>query len=346
MPEADPALAALPLWPDTVTAFYADRACAIRAESTRKTWGYTYRWIQRLHPGKPIGGFSTDDLVAFVTQRGWDGPRWASSTARNYRTALQSLFGWPHHASRIDTDPAWRLGHRVRIRRVRVWQPHWLTEPQIAALLRTTSGDDLLSMRDRAALMLGLFAGLRTGEMHRLRWCDVDLDHGLIEVIGKAAKPGSACIAPQLRAHLYLWRATLHRGVDEIDGMPVLPQVTRAAGRTEHVLRDPLRPLTIEGIRRVVHTRGEQIGLAYLRPHDLRRTLAGTLDARDTPIQDIRAVLRHDTIAATQIYLGENPLRANRTMGAFVVPLASSVDDALTSRSRRATSWTEGRARS
>jgi hypothetical protein len=61
----------------------------------------------------------------------------------------------------------------------------------------------------------------------------------------------------------------------------------------------------------------------------LRRTLAGTLDARDTPIQDIRAVLRHDTIAATQIYLGENPLRANRTMGAFVVPLASSVDDPL-----------------
>ena len=308
MTEVDPTLAALPLWPDTVTAFYADRACSIRSDATRKTWGYTYRWIQRLHPDKPIGGFTTDDLVAFVTQRGWDGPRWASSTARNYRTAVQSLFGWAHHAGRIDIDPAWRLGHRVRIRRVRVWQPHWLTEAQIAALLAATEGDDLLSIRDRAALMLGLFAGLRTGEMHRLRWRDVDLDHGLIEVIGKAAKPGTACVAPQLRAHLYLWRSTLGGGVDEFAALPVLPQVCRPAGRTEIVLREPVQPLTIEGIRKVVHARGEQIGLAYLRPHDLRRTLAGTLDARDTPIQDIRAVLRHDTIAATQIYLSENPL--------------------------------------
>ena len=37
MPTADSELAALPLWPDTVEAFYADRACAIRADSTRKT---------------------------------------------------------------------------------------------------------------------------------------------------------------------------------------------------------------------------------------------------------------------------------------------------------------------
>jgi integrase len=154
-------------------------------------------------------------------------------------------------------------------------------------------------------------------------------------VIGKAAKPGSACIAPQLQAHLSLWRAILQRHTESVGAMPLLPQVTRPAGRTEHVRRDPVRPLTIEGIRRVVHARGEQIGLAYLRPHDLRRTLAGTLDARDTPIQDIRAVLRHDTIAATQIYLGENPLRANRTMGSFVIPLTAQTNGQRNDQSRR-----------
>ena len=158
--------------------------------------------------------------------------------------------------------------------------------------------------------MLGLFAGLRTGEMHRLRWRDVDLDHGLIEVIGKAAKPGTACIAPQLRdTPLSLARSHCNAASTSRRAAGA-PAGQRPPGRTGHVLRDPVRPLTIEGIRKVVHARGEQIGLAYLRPHDLRRTLAGTLDARDTPIQDIRAVLRHDTIAATQIYLGENPLRA------------------------------------
>src|SRR3954471_23784666 len=66
------------LWPETVDAYYADRACSLRSAATRKTWGYTYRKLQRLHPGKPIGGFTTDDLVAFVTQRGWDTPRWST----------------------------------------------------------------------------------------------------------------------------------------------------------------------------------------------------------------------------------------------------------------------------
>jgi hypothetical protein len=32
----------VPLWPDTVAAFYAERAAAIRSADTRKTWGYTY----------------------------------------------------------------------------------------------------------------------------------------------------------------------------------------------------------------------------------------------------------------------------------------------------------------
>ena len=31
-----------------------------------------------------------------------------------------------------------------------------------------------------------------------------------------------------------------------------------------------------------------------------RRTLAGTLDARHVPLQDIRLVMRHDTLDATQ----------------------------------------------
>ena len=311
MPQPDPALAALPLWPDTVDAFYADRARAIRSDATPKTWGYTYRWIQRLHPDKAIGDFTTDDLVAFVTQRDWDGPRWASSTARNYRTALQSLFGWAHHAGRIDLDPARRLGHRVRIRRVPSGNP--TGSPKHRSL--PSSPPPKATSSRRCAIVRADAGPVRrpaTGEMQRLRWRDVDLDHGLIEVTAKAANPRSACIAPQLRAHLNLLRATLHRVIDDLDAVPVLPQVCRPAGCTEYVLRDPVRPLTIEGIRCVVHAHGEQVGLAYLRPHDLRRTLAGTLDARDTPIQDIRAVLRHDTIAATQIYLGENPRRDRR----------------------------------
>lgn len=73
-----------------------------------------------------------------------------------------------------------------------------------------------------------------------------------------------------------------------------------------------MRGLSIEGIRQVVNRHGNQIAVAYLRPHDLRRTLAGTLDSRGMSLQDIRVVLRHDTLDATQSYLADNQLRVGR----------------------------------
>jgi hypothetical protein len=51
------------LWPDTVDAFYADRACSLRSAATRTTLGYTYRKLQRLHPGKPVGAFTTSRRI-------------------------------------------------------------------------------------------------------------------------------------------------------------------------------------------------------------------------------------------------------------------------------------------
>ena len=44
------------LWPDAVDAFDADRVCSLRSAATRKTWGYTYRMLQRRNPAKPLAG--------------------------------------------------------------------------------------------------------------------------------------------------------------------------------------------------------------------------------------------------------------------------------------------------
>ncbi len=67
-----------------------------------------------------------------------------------------------------------------------------------------------------------------------------------------------------------------------------------------------------------MRARGVEIGIPDLRPHDLRRTLAGTLDARSVPVQDIRLVLRHHHVA-TQTYLADNPLRVRDRMRSFTI---------------------------
>jgi integrase len=74
------------------------------------------------------------------------------------------------------------------------------------------------------------------------------------------------------------------------------------------------------GIARAVHDRGNLIGVPDLRPHDLRRTLAGMLDEQGTRLQDVRLVLRHERLATTEAYLADNPRRVEERMRALRLP--------------------------
>jgi integrase len=68
-----------------------------------------------------------------------------------------------------------------------------------------------------------------------------------------------------------------------------------------------------------VRARGTRIGVPDLRPHDLRRTLARTLDARGVPVQDIHLVLRHYHVATTHTYIDDNPMRVHQRMRNFTI---------------------------
>jgi len=80
--------------------------------------------------------------------------------------------------------------------------------------------------------------------------------------------------------------------------------------------------LTSNALARIVHIRGVAIGIPDLRPHDLRRTLAGILDDQGARLQDVRLILRHDRLATTEAYLHDNPRRVERRMRALTLPEA------------------------
>ena len=164
-------LSALPLWPDTVTAS-TPTGPAPSAPTPPAAPGATPPQLQRLHPDKPVGQFRTDDLVAFVPQRGWDDPR-----GRRDRPQL------PHRpAVTVRLGPSRRTHpHRPRLA-ARPTHPH-PPPAGVAGPLAHRNSDRrparhrrprrLASQRDRSLLMLGLFAGLRCGELNRLRWRNV-----------------------------------------------------------------------------------------------------------------------------------------------------------------------------
>jgi len=168
-------------------------------------------------------------------------------------------------------------------------------------------------------LMLGIFTGLRTGEIGALRWRHVDLPGDWLIFPGKGGRPDRLALPPQLSDALTHWQDQVITEIGpSIIDKPVVPALRYPHGPRGNTVLDE-RGLGREGIRRIVRTRGAWIGIQDLRPHDLRRTLAGTLDARRVPVQDIRLVLRHNHVGTTQIYLADNPLRVHEHMRAFTI---------------------------
>ena len=78
--------------------------------------------------------------------------------------------------------------------------------------------------------MVGLFAGLRTGELHRLRWRDVAIDYATIEIVGKGAHPATAPAPPQLQHQLAAWHNTIEAGEGYDASWPVLPVLSSPRG--------------------------------------------------------------------------------------------------------------------
>lgn len=289
-----------------------------RSRQTRDGRLKTLRLLQEAYPGKRVNEFTSDDLVTWLVQgRQADGRPWSDATVRTRRSTLQSFFEW---ASDPDVDlvarnPAVRLGKKVPRRGGGGKVHNWLTGPEVQALLATCD-EGPLGVRDRVVIELLVNTGLRASEAAGLRWSQVNLFAGTIQLVGKGAKPATIPLLESVAAALRLWRA---RYVEGLGAEPLHhPVLVSCKHRLHHGMRvgEPGRvevlwgvPISAHGIGVIVRRRGALIGRPTLAPHDLRRTFAGLLEVAGVPIQEVSWRLRHTSVATTEVYLRDNPLR-------------------------------------
>lgn len=127
----------------------------------------------------------------------------------------------------------------------------------------------------------------------------------------------------QLAAELEDWRAVVLDQLGEpMPGRPVVCAIRCPLGEHAGSAFPRLDGAGVDsdGLARLVHARGEMIGVPDLRPHDLRRTLAGMLDDQGAKLQNVRLILRHERIATTDAYLQDNPRRVATRMRNLTLP--------------------------
>lgn len=149
--------------------------------------------------------------------------------------------------------------------------------------------------RDRAILATYISSGARASELLGMTCGDVDFGRPTIEVIGKGSRERQTVpISPDAVIWIRLYLAEgLAAPVDQPLPLTAPLWVTR---------RRPIRPLNYNAFRRVLQRANDQLG-ANVSLHDLRHTCAMRMMADpNMSLADVQTVLRHKSLASTQIY--------------------------------------------
>ena len=203
--------------------------------------------------------------------------------------SLRGLFGWLQRQGRIGKDPAKLLKGPRAIKRV----PRFLTTAEVDALLGQPFDDTAFGRRDQALLETLYSTGCRVSEVAGMALADLDLDEGIVRVLGKGRKQRIALLGKPACAAIAAW-------------LPHRRELVRASRRSDP---DSVwvnrygRPLSARWVFATVVARAQQAGLqTSLTPHGLRHSFATHLLDRGADLRTVQELLGHARLVTTEIY--------------------------------------------
>jgi integrase/recombinase XerD len=210
----------------------------------------------------------------------------ARSVARKL-TTIRTFFDFLLREGRIDSDPVRLLSTP------RQWKtlPKFLSIGQVDALLLAPDMGSPRGIRDRAMLQFLYATGVRVTELCSVELAAVNLDMGVVRVLGKGRKermiPLGAAAVSAARDYLASSRPALLKGRSSRYLF-----VTSQGGR-----------MTRQGFWKLLKAYGKAVGIWHnLSPHGLRHSFATHLLERGADLRSLQVMLGHADITTTQIY--------------------------------------------
>ncbi|NUP83862.1 MAG: tyrosine-type recombinase/integrase [Nonomuraea sp.] len=231
--------------------------------------------------------FTTDDLVAYLAELP------SSATKQTYYSALRAWHTWLQVCGVRDDDPLTGV-RRPRVPRRR---PRPVATGHLDLLL-----DSGIRGRTRTVVLLCSYQGLRVHEAAKIRGEDVDLISMTLRVVGKGA-------------------------VDEV--VPLHPLIAAEAAKYPRrgywfpsYVR-PGRPVRRESLSAVISRAMKRLGIPGTA-HSLRHWYATQLlEEAGADLRTVQTLLRHASLATTQIYTEVNPARQRAAAERLPTPRAA-----------------------
>lgn len=224
------------------------------------------------------------------------------STLRKQLVMLRSFLGFCHRTGRIDTDFSAVVPYAAGWRLSSIPDP--VPEGTIQKVLDSLDEHSPKGLRDRAVMLLLTGLGLRSGEIAGLRLSDIGWRAGTLRVTGKGDRVDELPLPQEVG--LALENYVLHGRGGRIDSDQVFM-----------TMFEPLRPLTADGVAKIVRMACARAGVTEFGPHRLRHTFAtGTLAAGAT-LQEVQGLLRHAQLRTTAIYTKVDRARLTQLVPAW-----------------------------
>ncbi len=209
----------------------------------------------------------------------------ASKSLARHLSSLRGLFRYGVEQHLLPNDPSRFLENPKIPKKL----PEYLSQKEMATLLKMPNVREKLGFRDRTMLELLYAAGLRVTELVQLKPLDFDPLTGLVRVFGKGSKervvPIHAAAADFLVAYLHDWRPSFK---------PVENYV---------FLNRSGKGLSRQAIWKIVQRYASQAGITRaISPHTFRHSFATHLLEEGADLRTVQMLLGHADIAATEIY--------------------------------------------
>lgn len=268
------------------------KAGTIRTRGGRIYKGSTARTYEVHLRGRIVPAFGTAHLVELRlpdVQRFIDtltASDKAASTVRNAIVSLRAVYGWALPRGHAEINPT--TGARLPAggeKRDRIASP--------------TEGASLIAAlpaKDRAALGLAMYAGLRLGEFLAMRWEDIHLEARLLTVARAWDVNGREWILPKTKA-----------GIRRVPINARLEQLLRdhrvLTNQSDGLLfpwqRDASRPFEANQLRRTCERAWREGGLRPIGFHESRHTFASMAIAAGVNAKALSVYMGHASIQLT-----------------------------------------------
>lgn len=202
-------------------------------------------------------------------------------------SSMRRFYGQMHQQAKIVDNPLSQLTNPKIGRSL----PKTLSEQDVDALLSAPDLNDPIQFRDKAMLELLYASGLRVSELVGLTMQQINLQHGLVRVMGKGQKERLVPMGEEA-AH---W---IQRFVREVRGQLLggkLLDVVFPSLRAQVMTRQTFWH-RIKFYAKVAHIQAE------LSPHTLRHAFATHLLNHGADLRVVQMLLGHSDLSTTQIY--------------------------------------------